>query len=74
VRLALGGVGTIPWRAREAENILIGRPPSEDLFATAAEAALSEAMPLPQNAFKVPLCQRAIQRTLVRVCGAEDAD
>ena len=28
VRLALGGVGTKPWRARRAEASLLGRPPT----------------------------------------------
>jgi xanthine dehydrogenase YagS FAD-binding subunit len=73
VRLALGGVATKPWRATEAEQILIGKAPSEDLFAVAAEVALRDANPLPQNAFKVTLSQRAVQRALTRVCGADGA-
>jgi xanthine dehydrogenase YagS FAD-binding subunit len=73
VRLALGGVATKPWRAREAEQLLIGQAPSDELFMAAADVALREAMPLPQNAFKVSLCGRAIQRALTHLCEAEGA-
>src|ERR1700689_2174541 len=44
-RLALGGVAMKPWRAREAERILIGARPDKALFRRAAEAALAEAKP-----------------------------
>jgi xanthine dehydrogenase YagS FAD-binding subunit len=73
VRLALGGVGTKPWRARGAEQVLIGQVPSDEIFATAAAAALGEASALPHNAFKVTLCQRAIQRALSRVSEEDTA-
>ena len=64
VRLALGGVGTKPWRARRAEAALFGQPASEDSFAEAAREELAQATPLPQNAFKVDLARRAIVRAL----------
>src|SRR6266700_1097776 len=35
--LALGGVGTIPWRAREAEEILCGAPAADRTFRAAAQ-------------------------------------
>jgi xanthine dehydrogenase YagS FAD-binding subunit len=63
-RLALGGVGTVPWRARDAEAVLIGVAPDEDAYLRAAEVALDAAVTRPQNAFKVELAQRAIVRTL----------
>jgi xanthine dehydrogenase YagS FAD-binding subunit len=64
VRLALGGVGTRPWRARRAEASLLGQPASEASFAEAARQELAQALPRPQNAFKVELAQRAIVRAL----------
>jgi xanthine dehydrogenase YagS FAD-binding subunit len=64
VRLALGGVGTKPWRARRAEAALFGQLASEDSFAEAAREELAQATPLPQNAFKVDLARRAIVRAL----------
>jgi xanthine dehydrogenase YagS FAD-binding subunit len=68
-RLALGGVATKPWRARDAEGVLSGRTPSPDLFRLAAEAALRGAEPRPHNAFKVELAKRTIVRALVRAAG-----
>jgi xanthine dehydrogenase YagS FAD-binding subunit len=64
VRLALGGVGTKPWRARRAEQSLLGQPPKEASFVTAARQELAMATPQPQNTFKVELAQRAMVRAL----------
>jgi xanthine dehydrogenase YagS FAD-binding subunit len=64
VRLALGGVGTKPWRARRAERSLLGQPAGEASFAEAARGELAAATPRPLNAFKVELAQRAIVRAL----------
>jgi xanthine dehydrogenase YagS FAD-binding subunit len=65
-RLALGGVGTVPWRARLAEQRLVGAPATAERFADAAAAELAPARPRPDNAFKVALAQRAIVRGLTR--------
>jgi xanthine dehydrogenase YagS FAD-binding subunit len=64
VRLALGGVGTKPWRARRAEASLLGQPATRASFAEAARQELAAARPRPLNAFKVELAQRAIVRAL----------
>ncbi|GAB3567772.1 xanthine dehydrogenase family protein subunit M [Amycolatopsis endophytica] len=66
-RLALGGVGTKPWRATEAERLLPGRPATDETFARAAEAELSAAVTRPSNAFKVGLANRTIVATLRRL-------
>jgi xanthine dehydrogenase YagS FAD-binding subunit len=63
-RLALGGVAMKPWRAREAERILIGTRPDKALFRRAAEAALAEAKPAGDNAFKIELARRLAARAL----------
>jgi xanthine dehydrogenase YagS FAD-binding subunit len=65
VRIALGGVGTKPWRARRAEAALVGQPPDEASFRSAAAAELADAVVREHNAFKVELAQRAIVRGLV---------
>ena len=65
-RIALGGVGTKPWRARRAEAALIGGPATPDRFAAAAAEELSTAKVRRHNAFKVELAQRAIVRGLNR--------
>ncbi len=64
VRLALGGVGTKPWRARRAEASLLGQPATKASFAEAARQELAMAAPRPLNAFKVELAQRALVRAL----------
>jgi xanthine dehydrogenase YagS FAD-binding subunit len=65
VRLALGGVGTKPWRARHAEAALIGGPADEASFRRAAATELEAAVVREHNAFKVELAQRAVVRALV---------
>ena len=65
VRLALGGVGTKPWRARRAEAALVGGPADEAAFRRAAAVELEGAVVREHNAFKVELAQRAIVRGLV---------
>lgn len=64
VRLALGGVATKPWRAREAERLLTGGPADEDAFRRAAEAELAAATVRPANAFKAGLARSTIVATL----------
>jgi xanthine dehydrogenase YagS FAD-binding subunit len=64
VRIALGGVGTRPWRAHEAEAALTGKTANAANFKLAAAAALRNARPHPENAFKVELSQRCIARAL----------
>jgi xanthine dehydrogenase YagS FAD-binding subunit len=62
--VALGGIGTRPWRSLEAEQALEGRDASAQHFRAAAEAALRDARPLHDNAFKVELAKRTLVRTL----------
>ncbi|HEY3625391.1 MAG TPA: xanthine dehydrogenase family protein subunit M [Terracidiphilus sp.] len=64
VRVAMGGVGTKPWRSHEAEAALMGKAVDAAHFKTAAEAALKEARPRTDNAFKVELAKRCLVRTL----------
>ena len=64
VRVALGGVGTKPWRSHEAEAALMGKPADAEHFRAAAEAALAGAKPQKDNAFKVELAKRCIVRSL----------
>ncbi len=65
-RVVLGGVAHKPWRSREAEAALAGKPASEESFRRAAEAALEGAKPLAHNAYKVELGKRAVVRALLR--------
>ncbi len=63
-RVALGGVGTKPWRSREAEGVLVGSAPDEKSFAQAADVALRPAEPRVHNAFKIELARRTLRRAL----------
>jgi len=63
-QIALGGVGTIPWRSREAEQALQGKAANEETFKNAAQAAMANARPLHDNAFKVKLAQLCLRRAL----------
>jgi xanthine dehydrogenase YagS FAD-binding subunit len=70
VRVALGGVGTKPWRSPEAEHALLGKPPSAANLQAAAEAALRQAHPQSENAFKVELAKRCLVHALRQVSQA----
>ncbi len=63
-RIALGGVGTKPWRSPEAEAALAGKPASRANFRQAAEAALSGAKPQSENGFKIELAKRCLAHAL----------
>jgi len=66
-RVALGGVGTRPWRSAEAEAALIGKPATRAAFAAAAEAAMRDARPQSQNGFKIELAKRCLASALATV-------
>jgi xanthine dehydrogenase YagS FAD-binding subunit len=72
VRIALGGVAPMPWRAVRAEAALRGAPATEEVFGRAAEAELADAQPLPGNAFKVPLARNTLVRTLLDLTEEEE--
>ena len=65
-RIVLGSVAHKPWRSRDAEAALNGRPASEESFRIAADIALKDARPLEHNSYKVELARRAIVRGLMR--------
>src|SRR5438874_7463553 len=63
-RVALGGVGTKPWRSPEAEAALVGKPADAANFRQAAEAAMRDAKPQSQNKFKIELAKRCLTHAL----------
>jgi xanthine dehydrogenase YagS FAD-binding subunit len=71
VRLALGGVAHMPWRARVAEAALVGGPVEPARVAGAIAMELDAARPLRGNAFKVPLVERLVVSAL---CTLADVD
>ena len=63
-RVAMGGVGTKPWRSPEAEAALVGQTADPANFRKAAEAALRDAKPRSENAYKVELAKRCVSFAL----------
>jgi xanthine dehydrogenase YagS FAD-binding subunit len=63
-RIALGGVGTKPWRSHEAEAALVGQPVQIANFRRAAEAAMQAAKPQSENGFKIELAKRCLTHAL----------
>ena len=68
-RIALGGVATVPWRAREAEASLRNQRLDETTLGRAADLAFADAWPREHNAFKIELGKRTLMRAL-RQAGA----
>ena len=66
-RLVLGAVAPIPWRAKNAEEYLAGKPANEATFREAARLALSRAEALSDNEYKIALSQNLIVRALARL-------
>jgi xanthine dehydrogenase YagS FAD-binding subunit len=63
-RIALGGIGTKPWRSFEAETALVGQAVNQASFRNAAEAALRDAKPQSENGFKIELAKRCLAHAL----------
>ena len=68
-RIALGGVGTKPWRAKEAEQFLMNKKATADNYKAAADIALQNAKTHKYNAFKPELAKRTIINALQTIGG-----
>ena len=71
VRIAVGGVATVPWRLRHLEDALVGQPATADSFQEVARRAAKGAEPRGKNAFKVALVERTVEHALVLAAGLE---
>ncbi len=71
VRIALGGVAALPWRAREAEEQLKGKQINDATLAAAAAAAFAKARPREHNLFKIELGKRTLERALRQAAAME---
>lgn len=72
-RVVMGAVAPIPWRSRPAEETLAGKTITEATAAAAAEAALRDAHPLRQNAYKIDVAKVAVKRAILRAAGMATA-
>lgn len=68
-RLAMGGVAHKPWRLKEAEKALVGKPATEETFRQAAEIAMQGAKAYKHNAFKLKLGPNVIVEALKNAAG-----
>jgi xanthine dehydrogenase YagS FAD-binding subunit len=66
IRVALGGVGTRPWRSLEAEKSLLGKTPTAANLRAAADAALAAAKPQSQNGYKIELAKRCLTHAITQ--------
>ena len=69
--VALGGVATVPWGAREAVFVLVKRRLTVEVAAQAAEAAFCGAEPRKFNAFKIALGRKTLERALPETAAIE---
>jgi CO/xanthine dehydrogenase FAD-binding subunit len=65
-RIVMNGVAPIPVVAKSAEEYLIGKKPTEDVIAKAAEIALKGAHSLSQNAYKIPTAKGVVKKALAK--------
>jgi len=63
-RLAFGGLAHMPWRNPAVEQAILGKAPSDEAFAAAADALLADAKGQGSNDFKIPLMRRTLIATL----------
>lgn len=70
-RVVIGAVAPVPWRSQPAEQSLAGKTITEATAAAAADAALQDARPLKQNAYKVQVAKVAVKRAILRAAGFE---
>jgi xanthine dehydrogenase YagS FAD-binding subunit len=70
-RIVLGGVAPIPWRVPDAEKLLKGQRVTAELAAKAGAAAVQGARPLGKNAYKIPMTEAMVARTIQSFAGAK---
>jgi xanthine dehydrogenase YagS FAD-binding subunit len=64
-KIVLGHVAATPWRAAAAEKLLVGKTVTAANAEAAGKAAVADAKPLSQNAYKVTLAKTAVKRALL---------
>jgi xanthine dehydrogenase YagS FAD-binding subunit len=72
--VAMGAASPVVRRSAEAEAALSGKPITLDTARTAGKAAMTNAMPLSMNAYKVQLFPVAIYRTILLAAGQMERD
>ena len=68
--VVLGAAAPVPYRARGTESALVGTRISEDTARHAASAAIAGAAPLSKNAYKLPVFEALVRRTILGAASA----
>ncbi len=68
-RIVMGAVAPIPWRALQSEQIIVGSRVNYKLATRAADAAVSGAVPLTENGYKIPIAKALVRRAILRAAG-----
>jgi xanthine dehydrogenase YagS FAD-binding subunit len=71
--VVMGAVAPVPWRSQPAEAALAGKPVTEETATAAAEAAVRDARPLSQNAYKIQVAKTAVKRAILEAAGVGGA-
>jgi xanthine dehydrogenase YagS FAD-binding subunit len=66
-RVVLSGAAPVPWRSKEVEEVITGKPLHIETIARAAEVAVKNAKPLKQNGYKIPLFRGMIEEELLAI-------
>jgi xanthine dehydrogenase YagS FAD-binding subunit len=72
-RVVMGSVAPIPWRSPAAEAALAGKPVSDQTAIAAADAAVADARPMSNNAYKVQIARTAVKRAILKAASAQGA-
>lgn len=69
--IVLGAAAPVPWRATDAEKVLAGKGIDQESARGAAAAAVRGATPLSENAYKIPMFEAVVRRTIMKAAGVE---
>jgi xanthine dehydrogenase YagS FAD-binding subunit len=72
--VVMGWVAPTPRRATECERLLRGARVTEELARQVAAAAVAGATPLSKNAYKVPVLEAVVRRTILAATAAPAGD
>lgn len=64
LRIVCGGVAPIPWRLKKAEDFIRGKKIDEAVIREGTKAALTDAKPLEENAYKVDLLEAVLDAAI----------
>jgi xanthine dehydrogenase YagS FAD-binding subunit len=72
-RVVMGAVAPVPWRSTAAEAALAGKPVSDQTAIAAADAAVADARPMTNNAYKIQIARTAVKRAILKAASGQRA-